>query len=71
MGRDWFLPICAFLQLNPSYRHDEAVVDPFWDSRAMTENFMKHCTAVAVPVGVSALDEKTVDVKRERQQKAL
>lgn len=66
MGRDRVLRIRKLLQHNLSYRHVEAVLDPLWHSWGTTENFLKNCAAVAVPVDASDLDDKLTDLKREQ-----
>lgn len=59
MGRVRVLRIRALLQFYSSYRIEEAVVDPLWQSRSITDHFLKNCTDIAVP-GVYAFNENTV-----------
>lgn len=40
--RDRLLKIRALLRIYPTCIHHEAVVDPLWHPRAMTENFPKN-----------------------------
>lgn len=63
MGRERFLDTRASLKFYPQYNYDIAVADPFWYSRIMLEHFQKNAASVAVPTGVSSLDENTIRSK--------
>lgn len=63
LSRERFLKIRALFQLYTRYIQEEAVLDPIWHSRTMSAHFFKKCVKVAVPVGVSALDENTIRCK--------
>lgn len=40
-----------FLQLYPSYRHEEAILDSLWNVSVMTEHLRINIASVAVLVG--------------------
>ena len=63
MSRDKFQTIRASLRFYPAYDHSVAVADPLWHSRNQQEHFMGNASSVAVPVGVSSLDENTIRCK--------
>lgn len=63
MSRDDFQNIRGSLRFYPFYDSPIATKDPLWHSRLMLEHFMKNCSRIAVPYGVSSLDENTVRCK--------
>ena len=63
MSRDDFESIRGSLKFYPAYDGTLALVDPLWHSRLILEHFMKQCATVAVPRGVSSLDENTIRCK--------
>lgn len=63
MPRDLFRNIRSSLQLYPNYDPEIATVDPLWHSRVMLEHFTRNASNVAVPFGVTSLDENTVRCK--------
>jgi hypothetical protein len=65
MSRNVFQQIRANLFFyNPSNRDDDVQHDdPLWHSRNIMEHFVKNSSAIAVPVGTSALDENTARTK--------
>jgi hypothetical protein len=71
MSRDRFKQIrgCVCFSSPSFYDADEANADPLWTCRTLLDNFIKKCAAVAVPVGVSALDECTCATKARTRAK--
>lgn len=63
MGRDAFLNIRAALRTYADYDPDVATVDPLWHSRPILQHFARNAATLAVPIGVSSLDENTIRCK--------
>ena len=63
MSRNEFEKIRANLCHYPFYDRVVALNDPLWHSRAMMRHFQKNCATIAVPIGVSSLDEATIRSK--------
>ena len=65
MSRDDFLHIRSNLVFcHPaSYLHSQASTDPLWHVRKLLEHFQKNISAIAVPLGTSALDEASIGTK--------
>jgi hypothetical protein len=58
MSRNDFQMIRASIQFHPpSYDPELASSDPLWHCRCFLNHFQYNCSAVAVPLGASALDE--------------
>ncbi len=56
------LSLCLVFSLN-SYDSEMASSDPLWFCRSLLDQFIKKSTSVAVPAGVSALDENSCPTK--------
>lgn len=71
MSRDRFISIrsCICFRSPTSYDADEANDDPLWTCRSLLDNFIKRGASVAVPLGVSALDECTCATKARSRAK--
>lgn len=65
------MKIRSLLQIFSQKNHDEAVRDPFCQSRTIREHYLKNCAAVAIPIGVSALDENTIRRKPLRSPRSF
>jgi len=52
-----------------SYGHNVASHDPLWSCRGLLDQFMKKSATVAVPLGVSALDENSCPTKARTKAK--
>ncbi|KAF4132759.1 Transposase IS4 [Phytophthora infestans] len=65
MQRDLFLGIRAAITLHPTDTVPEEVKqrDPLWHCRSILNNILKKCALLAVPNGVSALDESSIRTK--------
>ncbi|POM59005.1 Hypothetical protein PHPALM_36271 [Phytophthora palmivora] len=65
MQRDLLLGIRAALTLHPIDTVSEEVKtrDPLWHCRSILNNILKKCASLAVPNGVSALDESSIRTK--------
>ena len=65
MSRDRFKEIRAALKFRPDGADDMTTrsTDPLWFARSIINKFQKCCAKVAVPIGVSALDENSTRTK--------
>ena len=63
MSRTDFQCIRGSLKIYPFYDGEVAKKDPLWHSRTMFQHFMKASARIAVPCGVSTLDENTIRCK--------
>jgi len=52
-----------------SYDHETALNDPLWFCRSMLEQFIRKSARIAVPMGVSALDENSCPTKARTKAK--
>lgn len=63
ISTDKLLNIRSSLCLYLSYDPDYALEDPLWHSCQLLEHFSPNCVKVAVPTGVSSLDENKIRCK--------
>lgn len=63
MSRYQFLLIRACLQLYPKYEPDFTNVDPLWHQLYLLEHVQQNDATMAVPTGVSSLEENTIRCK--------
>ena len=54
---------CVVLREPGMCSHEEMSMDPLWHFRKMIEHFQKKSASVAVPFGVSTIDESTAATK--------
>ena len=71
MSRNRFLEIRAAVQFEATECYDAEMAhkDPLWFSRSLLEHFVRRCGAIAVPLGISALDENTCATKARTRAK--
>jgi hypothetical protein len=71
MSRNRFQDICGLisLMLPSTYDNDAANDDPLWSCRSVLDQFIQKSATVAVPVGVSALDEDSCATKAHTRAK--
>jgi hypothetical protein len=65
MSRNRFESIRASARLTSiqAYDNEMAARDPLWSCRSFLDQFIRKSAAIAVPIGVSALDEKSCATK--------
>jgi hypothetical protein len=65
MSRTYFQQIhaCDHFSSQQSYNGQTAANDPLWSCQSILQQFIQKSASIAVPVGVSALDENSCPTK--------